>query len=159
MCITHRQPRSASHSLALGRSAPRPDGSRARWSWTAGLCAAALAWGVPPPAQAAPRGPVAEAGIGIGAVLLSLVYTPAKLLYAGVGAATGLAAYALSAGRSDVFWDILDPSLRGDYLVTQEHLLRQRDLVFVGPNREQIAAAQREFPQDPATADALPRGR
>lgn len=77
-----------------------------------------------------------EAGLGIAAGLVSLVYTPAKVLYAlGGGAIAGMA-YLASAGDQDVTEPILTPSLRGDYVVTPEHLKGERSLEFFG--REEI---------------------
>ena len=73
-----------------------------------------------------------EAGIGIAAGLASLVYTPAKVLYAvGGGVAAGMA-YLASAGNQDVAAPILTPSLRGDYVVTPEHLRGEKTLEFFG---------------------------
>lgn len=75
-----------------------------------------------------------EAGLGIAAGVVSLVYTPAKVLYAlGGGAVAGMA-YLASAGDQDVTEPILTPSLRGDYVVTPEHLKGERSLEFFGRN-------------------------
>jgi hypothetical protein len=73
-----------------------------------------------------------EAGIGVAAVLVSLVYTPAKLLYAVGGGAVAGMAYLASAGDQDVTEPILTPSLRGDYVVTPEHLRGEKPLEFFG---------------------------
>ena len=79
-----------------------------------------------------------EAGIGIAAGLVSLVYLPAKVLYAvGGGAVAGLA-YLASAGDQDVTEPILTPSLRGDYVVTPEHLRGERPLEFFGRAPEPV---------------------
>lgn len=81
-----------------------------------------------------------EAGLGIAAGLVSLVYTPAKVLYAlGGGAVAGMA-YLASAGDEDVTEPILTPSLRGDYVVTPEHLKGERSLEFFGRNPHGAAA-------------------
>lgn len=73
-----------------------------------------------------------EAGIGVAAGLVSLVYTPAKVLYAlGGGVAAGMA-YLASAGDQKVTEPILTPSLRGDYVVTPEHLRGEKSLEFFG---------------------------
>jgi hypothetical protein len=108
-----------------------------------GLFAVALAFGAAlsaTPVQAdesSATQPVdSEAGLGIAAGLVSLVYTPAKVLYAlGGGAVAGMA-YLASAGDQDVTEPILTPSLRGDYVVTPEHLKGERSLEFFG--REEI---------------------
>lgn len=82
-----------------------------------------------------------EAGLGIAAGIVSLVYTPAKVLYAlGGGAVAGMA-YLASAGDQDVTEPILTPSLRGDYVVTPEHLKGERSLEFFGRNPHAAGAA------------------
>lgn len=73
-----------------------------------------------------------EAGLGIAAGLVSLVYTPAKVLYALSGGAVAGMAYLASAGDQDVTEPILTPSLHGDYIVTPEHLKGERALEFFG---------------------------
>jgi hypothetical protein len=98
---------------------------------------------------AAPRGALGEAGLGFGAVGLSLFYTPAKLFYAGGGALTAVSAYALTGGRRDVFWTIINPALRGDYVVTPEHLLGERRIVFMGPFPEDLE----QPPEDDRASD------
>jgi len=85
-----------------------------------------------------------DAGIGIAAGLATLVYTPAKVIYAlGGGVAAGMA-YIASAGNQDVTEPILTPSLRGDYIVTPEHLRGEKELEFFGrePNASQRASAE-----------------
>jgi hypothetical protein len=73
-----------------------------------------------------------DAGVSIAAGLASLVYTPAKVLYAmGGGVAAGMA-YLASAGNEDVAAPILTPSVRGDYVVTPEHLRGEKPLEFFG---------------------------
>jgi hypothetical protein len=73
-----------------------------------------------------------DAGMGIAAGLATLVYTPAKVVYAiGGGVAAGLA-YVVSAGNTDVTEPILTPSVRGDYIVTPEHLRGEKPLEFFG---------------------------
>jgi hypothetical protein len=111
-----------------------------RWSSFAIASAAfaGLSCALAGPASAAPRGSMSEAGLGLGSIAASLIYTPAKLVYAGSGALIGVGAFAASGGRKDVFWEIVRPSLGGDYVVTPEHLLRERRLAFMGapPVRE-----------------------
>lgn len=81
-----------------------------------------------------------ETGLGIAAGLVTLVYTPAKVLYAlGGGAIAGMA-YLASAGDQDVTEPILTPSLRGDYFVTPEHLKGERSLEFFGRSPHGSAA-------------------
>jgi hypothetical protein len=98
------------------------------------LAAPSTSW-----AQAQPDSPLKDAAIGFACVLTSLFYTTAKVVYATAGALTGVTAYALTGGRRDVLDTILNPSLRGDYVVTREHLEGKRRLVFIGPYPEDLA--------------------
>lgn len=83
-----------------------------------------------------------DTGIGIAAGLASLVYTPAKILYAiGGGVAAGMA-YVASAGNQDVTEPILTPSVRGDYIVTPAHLRGQKSLEFFGREPEHAEHAK-----------------
>jgi len=85
-----------------------------------------------------------EAGLGVAAGLISIVYAPAKVLYAAGGGLVAGLAYVLSAGDQDVTEPILTPSLRGDYVVTPAHLRGERPLEFIG--REPEDRAQRDEP-------------
>jgi hypothetical protein len=73
-----------------------------------------------------------EAGLGIAAGLASLVYAPAKVIYAAGGGLVAGLAYVLSAGDQDVAEPILTPALRGDYVVTPSHLRGEKPLEFIG---------------------------
>ena len=77
-----------------------------------------------------------EAGYGLGAALLTFVYGPAKIFYAGAGALTGGAAYLLTGLRGDVAHSIITPALRGDYVVTPEVLRGERPISFAGRDPE-----------------------
>lgn len=81
------------------------------------------------------------AGLGIGAVLCSLVYGPAKLVYAGLGTIVAGGAWALAAGDSRVAAPILNAAVRGDYVITPAHLEGRQSLEFVGrdPNQQTLA--------------------
>jgi hypothetical protein len=73
-----------------------------------------------------------DIGMGVAAGLATLVYAPAKVVYAiGGGVAAGLA-YVVSAGNTDVTEPILTPSVRGDYIVTPAHLRGEKPLEFFG---------------------------
>ncbi|HXZ85276.1 MAG TPA: hypothetical protein VEI82_07280 [Myxococcota bacterium] len=96
-----------------------------------GLCVAAL-----PLAARADEAPerniFAHYGLGVGAVLCTLVYGPAKVVYATLGSVTGGLAWLLTGGRTDVPREIIQPAVRGDYVVTPEHLTFNQPLMFVG---------------------------
>jgi len=95
------------------------------------LCVAA----VPLPARAddsPERNIFMHYGLGVGAALCTLVYGPAKILYATLGSLTGGLAWALTGGRTDVPREIIEPAVRGDYVVTPENLTFNQPLLFVG---------------------------
>lgn len=109
--------------------------------------AAAIALAASPVRADEAKQPIdSDAGVGIAAGLASLVYTPAKVLYAlGGGVAAGMA-YLASAGDQDVAAPILTPSVRGDYVVTPEHLRGERSLEFFGREPEPSQRANAETP-------------
>jgi hypothetical protein len=74
-------------------------------------------------------------GLGVGSVLATLVYGPVKVVYATLGSVTGGLAYLLTGGRLDVPREIIQPAIRGDYVVTPEHLTFNQPLLFVGKER------------------------
>ena len=71
-------------------------------------------------------------GLGVGAVLCTLVYGPVKVVYATLGSLTGGVAWLLTGGRTDVPREIIQPAVRGDYIVTPENLTFNQPLQFVG---------------------------
>lgn len=73
-----------------------------------------------------------EAGIGIASAVVSLIYGPAKVVYATGGAAIAGLAWLFSAGDREVVSPILTAALRGDYVVTPAHLRRDRPIEFIG---------------------------
>jgi hypothetical protein len=83
-----------------------------------------------------------EAGWGAAAALSSLVYAPVKLVYAMGGGLTAGLAWLFSAGDSDVVNPIIDASLRGDYVLTPEHLRGQREIEFIGRSPSHSTAHQ-----------------
>jgi len=85
------------------------------------------------PVRAEEQEPIdSEAGIEVAAGLATLVYAPAKALYALTGGLAAGMAYIASAGNQDVTEPILTPSLRGDYIVRPEHLRGEKTLEFFG---------------------------
>jgi hypothetical protein len=74
-------------------------------------------------------------GLGVGSALCTLVYGPVKIMYATLGTLTGGFAYLLTGGRLDVPREIIQPAVRGDYVVTPEHLTFNQPLLFVGKER------------------------
>ncbi len=71
-------------------------------------------------------------GKGVAAGLGSVVYAPVKVAYAAGGSIVAGLAWVLSGGDSEVAKPIIDASVRGDYVVTPEHLTGEKKLEFVG---------------------------
>ncbi|UCE86222.1 MAG: hypothetical protein JSU66_00295 [Deltaproteobacteria bacterium] len=84
------------------------------------------------PAHAAGDGTASQALLGTGSALCSLVYGPLKIGYALVGTTISGLAWVFTGGSTDVAAPILYASVRGDYVVTPEHLTLERPLEFVG---------------------------
>jgi hypothetical protein len=75
-------------------------------------------------------------GLGAAAALTSLIYGPVKVVYALGGLIVGGFAWPLSGGDSDVMWRIMNPAIRGDYVVTPAHLRGDKPLEFFGREPE-----------------------
>jgi hypothetical protein len=88
------------------------------------------------------RNTAATYGLGLGSVLCSLVYGPVKVVYATLGTVIGGTAWVLTGGRSDVAREIIEPSVRGDYIVTPKNLTMEEPLVFTGRERSLDEPAQ-----------------
>jgi hypothetical protein len=73
-----------------------------------------------------------QGGVGAAAGLTSVVYAPLKVAYAAGGSVVAGLAYVLSGGDKEVAKPIFDASVRGDYVVTPEHMTGERELEFVG---------------------------
>jgi hypothetical protein len=85
-----------------------------------------------------------ELGYGFGAALASAFYIPAKVTYAGLGLLTGGLGFVLTGGRADVANNIIYPAVRGNYVVTPNHLKGAEPIYFVGaPPEEPATVAQR----------------
>jgi len=69
---------------------------------------------------------------GAGAMLCTVVYSPLKLAYAASGLVVGGMAWVWSFGSRRVTRPIFTAALRGDYVVTPEHLTGERRLAFIG---------------------------
>ena len=65
---------------------------------------------------------------------LSILYTPAKLVYAGLGGIFGGLAYVLSAGDERAVETIWTGCFEGDYYLTPAHLKGDTPLKFMGPS-------------------------
>lgn len=72
-------------------------------------------------------------GFGVGSILASVLYSPLKLTYAGLGLITGGLGFVLSGGRPDVANNIIYPAIQGDYVITPSHLKGEEPVIFLGP--------------------------
>jgi hypothetical protein len=102
--------------------------------------------------QAAQEPVAEELGYGFGAALASVFYIPAKVTYAGLGLLTGGLGFVLTGGRADVANNIIYPAVRGNYVVTPNHLKGVEPIYFVGappdaPHPESYATAPSTAPQ------------
>jgi hypothetical protein len=96
------------------------------------LCATAIAL-APAVALAGTTTEISKrGGLGISSALLTLVYAPVKVVYATGGLLVGGLAYCFSGGDREVAKVVVTPSLLGDYVVTPQHLSRERPLEFFG---------------------------
>ena len=108
--------------------------------WTATLLALCLALPIgtlaPGVAHASDRSAPAEFGLGVGALVITLFYGPVKVFYAVGGTVTGSLGWMLTGGRKDVFRAIVQPAVRGDYIVVPENLTFEKPLRFAGRDPE-----------------------
>jgi len=109
---------------------------RLRPARAAGLLAAL--WLALAPLPAAASGPVTQLAYGAASALSSMIYGPAKLLYALGGGVIAGFAYLFSGGDGAVAEPIIDAAMRGDYVVDPAHLKGEQELHFVGRRPEQV---------------------
>jgi hypothetical protein len=74
--------------------------------------------------------------MGALAALGTLIYGPAKVVYALSGLIFGGLAWGLSGGDSDVLRAVVTPAVRGDYVLTPALLRGERPIEFFGKNPE-----------------------
>ncbi len=75
-----------------------------------------------------------DIGTKLASGALSILYTPAKLVYAGLGGIFGGLAYVLSAGDERAVDTIWTGCFEGDYYLTPAHLKGDIPLKFMGPS-------------------------
>jgi hypothetical protein len=71
-------------------------------------------------------------GLQIAGGALSVLYTPFKVVYAGLGGVMGGLAYLVTAGNEQVAQSIWDASLHGTYWLTAKHLQGKETIHFKG---------------------------
>ena len=73
-----------------------------------------------------------EAALGIGSALLTIVYFPAKLVYATLGGIVGGLTYAVTGGDLETAQSVWEPSFYGTYVITPDHLKGNEPVRFYG---------------------------
>ena len=99
-------------------------------------CALAIALAPGMASAADDEGMANEAGIGAAAAIGTLIYGPAKIAYAALGLFFGGAAWGRSGGDNEVLNAVITPAVRGDYVLTPEHVRMERNLEFFGRDPE-----------------------
>jgi len=74
-----------------------------------------------------------DLGYGVGAVATSMLYTPLKVAYAGLGLVAGGVGYVVTGGREDVANNLIQPAIGGNYVINGNQLRGREPVVFVGP--------------------------
>ena len=69
---------------------------------------------------------------GLGSGICTLLYTPLKVAYAASAIPLGGLVYLWSVGDAEMTGRVIGRATAGDYVVTPEHLKRERRLVFMG---------------------------
>ncbi len=72
------------------------------------------------------------AALGVGSVIATVVYAPLKVAYAVVGSVVGGGAYLVSGFNAETAQAVISPAIRGNYVVTPDHLRQADTLEFVG---------------------------
>ena len=121
------------------------DGRRVRLGIVV-LASALLLAAVPATALAEPSA-AEEAGVGAAAALGSVIYMPTKLAYALGGTVVGGLAWVFSAGDNDVAVPIFERAVRGDYVLTPQHVRGEQSIEFIGRD---VDASVASGPPDPA---------
>jgi hypothetical protein len=96
----------------------------------AGLAVAVLF--VAAPARAEEATTLGDAMLGLASGVCTLVYTPAKIVYATGGVGIGMLVWLFSAGNTDTMNAVLKVTAGGDYVVTPGHLRGLQVLKFTG---------------------------
>ena len=82
--------------------------------------------------ESLPSNKEASLGLHIASGVLSIVYTPFKILYAGLGGLMGGLAYLVTVGNEHTAQSIWDASVYGTYWLTAKHLQGEEAIQFKG---------------------------
>ncbi len=84
------------------------------------------------PTHAGEKYALTEFALGTSCAAVNLIYGPVKVAFAVLGTATGALAWVLTGGNREVARSIMQPSLRGDYMITPRNLTFEEPLEFYG---------------------------
>ena len=106
-------------------------GRFAAWMLAAAMLCAPLA---PGSAQAADDSASTGSDFvtGLGCLLVAPVYGAAKLAFAISGGLVGGLAWAFSGGNIETADSVWDPTLKGTYVITPDHLTGRKPIEFIG---------------------------
>lgn len=117
--------------------------SKASKGWRGWLLSGVVAVGLavcPTVALASDSNIGEDLGLGVASALCSVLYAPVKIVYATGGLLVGGMGWALSGGDNDVAKAIIDPAVRGDYVVTPSVLKGERPLEIYGNRPPDLAS-------------------
>jgi hypothetical protein len=101
------------------------------------LVAGAVGGGAAGAAASAQQGQSAEEehGVGayVGAVAADILYVPAKVVFAGVGALTSGLTYLVTVGNTSASSAVWNATVEGTYVITPRHIEGKDPVRFIGP--------------------------
>jgi hypothetical protein len=94
----------------------------------------------PPPAAAHSVGDVArDAGLGLAAATCTVGYAPLKVVIAASGFVAGGIAFLVTGGDHRPAVSIMERTAGGDWVITQSHLVGDRNFAMLGPPHRRVA--------------------
>jgi hypothetical protein len=72
-------------------------------------------------------------GSYVGAVAADILYVPAKVVFAGLGAVTAGVTYLVTVGNQDASSAVWNSAVNGTYVITPRHIEGKEPVHFIGP--------------------------
>lgn len=72
-------------------------------------------------------------GAYAGAVAADILYVPAKIVFAGLGAVTAGITYLVTVGNQDASSAVWNSAVNGTYVITPRHIEGKEPIRFIGP--------------------------
>jgi hypothetical protein len=134
MVVAKEQPRIASETAPSAESAQEGEQSESSAEHPDQLPhTRTIEEGAPIPEEEPPaQEEEASMGLKLASGALSILYTPAKLVYAGLGGIFGGLAYVTTGGNAKASQSIWDASIKGTYWLTPDHLQGREQVHFKG---------------------------